>query len=309
MQLGQFLPAGTDAEDVAMPGARNVWDFYPDLGLADGGDDQFDGALQLAVGTLPTQPPTFDSLEAERVELEWYGDVDFTYDELTFGQPLMGSGDGLVPVALTNADWAVSGDVTAFLSPSAATVVRTTIDLTDAVAPISLSAFRAYELPDVDSGTLPYGAYFVVTLRNASNHELLETLEDAGPGDSADEVATVDVSAYAGQRIELQVEYRGWWGAYLDDVHCVDDNAAEYVTNGDFEAGTTQGWNASMTAKTPYAFYAAARTAAGLEIRASSTPSPSWTGAASPTPSTTPPRQTSRWTRSTSRTSAPTTTA
>jgi hypothetical protein len=60
----------------SFPGQANVWDIASDFSLADGNDDQFDGALILTVGTATFLP-------------------DQNYSELTFYTPTMSSADGV----------------------------------------------------------------------------------------------------------------------------------------------------------------------------------------------------------------------
>jgi hypothetical protein len=278
----QLVPL-LDGDGGPFPGAANYWDLDLSFALADGYDDQWDGALDLRVGPLPTAAAsaTFESVAAEVRDLEAFP-YDQTYSELTFQTPLLGAESGLVAAAVAGGPGflVLGGERSAFLLPSADTRLGQVLDLGAATGTITLSVgmdvapYWGYLSPGTAAPFLPRHR---MVLRNPDTGAVLDTLLDsdapaAGP-------FTADLSTWAGQRVLLSFELRGMldgWAAY-DDVSVQDGDGTEHVVNGGFETGDLGGWTATI-APQPFGVTSAPRVVGGLSVRRSfhTTPTSYW---------------------------------
>lgn len=262
--------------DRLRPGVANVWDLQPDLSLADGGDDQFDGALALRVGTLPTRPPTWDSVLAELDGLDAFGPVDLP-GGIRFYTPLVK--DGLVAAA-ADPFLPARGAASARLLPWVSGRLSQTVDLGDAAGAVQLSLLRYYELsthfPGLDATA------WRVRLLDPATGAVLRTVEEAtGNAGSAVGVLTADLSDLAGRQVQLAIENRSERDAFVDDVSIRDGGGAgaERVRNGDFETGDLSGWTASVLSSQPSGLATAApQPLAGLAVTRAfhATPTSPW---------------------------------
>ncbi len=243
----------TDGDDHVAPDQGNSWELNQDFSISDGSDDQFDGALELDVD-VAGNVETFQS--------------DQTYAELTAFGPELGAADGVKSVSFTtDADFVVNGTTSAALHPVPDARLQQTLNLTTAVAPITLTYVGNDRAGTYGFGDEPF--FMQVVVRDAAG-TLLATLfrrDDTGPtgvfrGPS-------DLSAFAGQSVVLSFEQRSTRdsASRIDDVSVVDGNAAQFVTNGDFELGAT-GWTVS-TVMVSQNVRSGVRTLNGLEVQRS----------------------------------------
>lgn len=234
----------------------NVWDITPDFALSDGSDDQFDGALELTVGTSDFP-------------------YDQVYSELTFYTPTMGAGQGVITAAASDGGMtgysAITGTYSAFLNSTSESRLRRTLDLTAATAPVSLD--WDHDVAFYDGDISGYASGFRVVVRNIAGAELEElfatTIDDLGSYNA-------DLSAYAGQSIVLSFEYSTVsrpWGpalAVIDNVSVLDSagSPVQYATNGDFESGNLTGWTTNTAAEVQN-MTSGVRTLEGLDVKRS----------------------------------------
>ena len=269
----------TDHDYEVGPGCANVWDLFgvdeegeDVFGLADGGNDQWDGALLLHVGALTTQPPTYVSVDDESWHLELFGAA--SYAELSWTTPLLGADLPAVVVSdgatLANGSGAIDGQ-SAYLAPGSGTKLQQTIDLSAAAAPVTLTVSHGEQLIDWDRFDDQPPASFAIRLLDASGAEL-DAVFEANDSDMAID-ATFDLSAAAGSVVTLSFEYKGSAGsddgginagAMVDNVSVTDAGSAEHVTNGGFEEGLT-GWTVAR-ADEPLGVVTSPQTLAGLEV-------------------------------------------
>lgn len=226
--FAQSLPT-TDGTRGVGPGQANYFDLGQDFSINDGSDDQFDGALQLAVevgGTTVSFPS------------------DQVYAELTALGPELDAADGVKTVTFTtDSDWVVNGTGSAVLHGVPGVRLEQTIDLTPALGqPVELT-WAGNPMGGGGGGINDAPLYIRVVLRNTAG-ALLATLfyaDNTGAMTGAWGQATLD--AYTGQVVVLCFEQNlGAGVTVIDDVSVQDTaNTIEYVTNGGFEAGGT-GW-------------------------------------------------------------------
>lgn len=239
----QNIPKVDTGYDV--PGITNYWDLDDDLTLSDGGDDQFDGALQLYVGTLTTSPPTWDSVNGEYVSFSFFGGLSGP-DDVQFYTPMVQTG---LLAAAANTDAPMTGTASATLEPWVSGRLSQAIDLTSTTGTVRLSADRRYY---VYSDLSDPAAAWRVQFLNPTTGAVLKTVEEDTTS-SANGTLTADVSDLAGQRVVLAFENHSEYSAGVDNVSIKDDGGAgtERVTNGDFETGDLTGWTATVTAEQP----------------------------------------------------------
>jgi hypothetical protein len=229
--LTTFLQSvvASDGDFSAAPGQANMWNLEDDFSLDDGYDDQFDGALELSVdvGGIQESFP-----------------FDQTYPELTAFGPELGAGDGVKLVSFTDdPQWVRNGLISAVLHAVPDARLQQTLVLTAAAAPITL-AWQGRDNADYDNfGDQPY--FLQVVVRDSAG-ALLATIFRSGSdvGSNVGVFGSGDLSAFAGQTIVLSFEQRssdGYDQTIIDDVSVTDNNAVQFVTNGDFEAGGS-GW-------------------------------------------------------------------
>ncbi len=219
------------------PGQPNIWDISDDFSLSDGGDDQFDGALVLSIGSsFPSQ----------------------TYSDLNFSAPAFDSTDGVKVAAVVdgvtgninnNGDYpAIEGLNSAYLNDVYDGRVSQSVDLAGAVSPVTLS--WSWEA-NVSSGAFAMpGTYLRAVIRSATDGSLLETLASVSSSESAS-YGPINLDAYINQTIILSFEIRssGTGPNLIDAITITDGAATPYITNGDFETGDLTGWTVNEPAE------------------------------------------------------------
>jgi hypothetical protein len=219
----------TDGDGTAAPGQANIWDLEDDFSLDDGYDDQFDGALEMSVdvgGNVESFPS------------------DQTYAELTAFGPELGAADGVKLVSFTNdPDYVRTGLISAVLHAVPDSRLQQTLNLAAAVAPITLTWVGSDRSDNDRFGDEPY--FLQVVVRSVAGALLATIFRDSSDliGNTG-AFGTGDLSAFAGQSVVLSFEQRSsgdGQSSVIDDVSVTDNNAVQFVTNGNFEAGGT-GW-------------------------------------------------------------------
>ena len=246
------------------PGQANYWDIDRDFSLSDGYDDQFDGALNVSVSV--DAGSTFASFpyDQQKSELTWY-------------TPQVGSADGLKGVAVADASYQtpVNGSKSAYITTATAdTRLQQTLNLTAATGTVTLTWGGSLRTGSANI-TQADPSDFKVVLRDA-NGLLLATLYDYNLDGNW---GSADITAYAGQTVQLSFEATGDWGSnatQIDDVSVVDGISAEHVVNGGFEADLT-GWTTNVV-NTSTNFTSGVRTLNGLDVQRSfyTIPNKSW---------------------------------
>ncbi len=245
--------AVTDGDSIPAPDQGNSWELDQDFSINDGFDDQFDGALALQVdvaGNVEDFPE------------------DQTFAELTAFGPELGAADGVKSVSFTtDPGFVMNGTTSAALHPVPDARLQQTLNLTTAVAPITLTYAGSNNADNYAFGDEPF--FLQVVVRDTAG-VLLATLF------RSDNAATTgvfrgpsDLSAFAGQSVVLSFEQRSTESdaTMIDDVSVVDGNAAQFVTNGDFELGAT-GWTVP-TVMVSQNVRSGVRTLNGLEVQRS----------------------------------------
>ena len=275
-QLGGADPDG----EVASPGHPNAWDLNPDFSLEDGNDDQWDGALELALGTV-TSPATFTTMDSDWDVLAPFPE-DQLYDELTFFGPLAKKADGVVTAAVFGADpfgndyyqAPIAGTYSAYLAGTSDSRLSQTLALPAVSGGDTLTlSFSFYaEAGDsyFDYDVIGYNPYFRVVVRAANGDVVATPLAETTGGSG---LVTFDLTSVAGQTVSISFEYRSndYWSeelALVDDVS-VESSAApgtNLIHNGDFETGDLTGWTINDTGE-PTGIASGTRTVAGLDIQ------------------------------------------
>ncbi len=244
----------TDGDGEVAPGQANYWDLSTGFGIDDGSDDQFDGSLELSV-------------EVGGSSLDF--PFDQTYAELTALGPEMDVADGVKYVSFTtDLNFVVNGTTSAVLHAVRGAKLQQTLDLTAAVAPVSLTWEGNPRASSADFSDEPYSLQVVV---RSTAGDVLDTIyrQDGSGGTGA--WGSGDLSAHAGSTVVLSFEYDGPanYSTTIDDVSVLDSSMApvQFVTNGDFEAGDT-GW-VVRTAKVAQNVRSGMRTLNGLNVQRS----------------------------------------
>ncbi|MGJ7486525.1 hypothetical protein ACSFA2_14770 [Variovorax sp. LT2P21] len=223
----------TDGDSYMAPGQANCWDLYADFSIGDGSNDQLDGALMVSVdvaGTVVSFP----------------SDQDYT--ELTAMGPEMGAPEGVKRVSFaTDPQFLIAGTASATLHPVPNARLQQTLDLTAAAGHgVSLTWSGGAQGGSSLSNVANEPLFLQVVVRDLSG-ALLSTLfrSDTTTTNTTTSGSwgTASLSAFAGQTVVLSFEQRlAYWGTQLDDVSVKDTTTnAEFVVNGDFEAGAL-GW-------------------------------------------------------------------
>lgn len=246
--FGQAILA-QDGDGDAYPGYANFWDLDTDFSIASGGMGQFDHALALSVGGTP-----FPTNQA--------------YGDLVYAAPALGTADGLTVAIVYDeptTGWLVGGGAYSLaMQGTRSSRVLQALNLTSAVPPISFDFDSSVDMNASNFADEDY--FFQVVVRDSANG-LLETLSYRGAGPDVGGAPPYDLSAYAGRVVRISFESRmtPYSEVLIDDVSVMDDDATEFVANGDFETGNLSGWSRN----TP-SFYrnvtTAPRTLAGLEV-------------------------------------------
>nr|AER23908.1 hypothetical protein var025 [Variovorax sp. HH01] len=254
--------AATDGDRYIAPGQANVWDLRRDFSLGDGGDDQFDGALQLLV------------------EVQGASDVfpsNQTYAELTALGPEMGPADGVKSVSFTDDTAFLNGAGRyAYLHPGVAVRLQQTLNLTGAVGPAISVTWNGTPAPgNTGSPLSDPDQYGQVVVRDTAGALLATLFRSDGSGVTGT-WGSASLAAFAGQTVVLSFEQRVWAnspyedsqtlaGTAIDKVSVKDSADAEFVVNGDFEAQGT-GWTV-MSSKAAQNVSTGTRTLKGLEVQ------------------------------------------
>ncbi|MBO9513158.1 MAG: hypothetical protein J7549_03495 [Variovorax sp.] len=264
------LPAGTmflqtitatDGNRSVAPGQANIWDLGEDFSIVDGGDDQFDGTLQLYVGVAGTRsafPP------------------NQTWAELTALGPEMGPADGIKAVSFTTdpAFFNTTGRY-AYLHAGVEVRLQQTLNLTNAIGPAISLTWRGVPGPGFVGTSLSDPAqYGQVVLRDTAG-ALLATLFRSDRSGTSGAWGLASLAAFIGQTVVLSFEQRlsgnspNWnglpSGSAIDDVSVKDSANTEFVVNGDFEAEGT-GWTI-VASKASQNVRTGTRTVNGLEVQ------------------------------------------
>lgn len=231
------------------PGQRSFWDLDAGFALSDGGDDQFDRAMQLHLG-LPATPPTADTLPGDLLP----GVVPFPFDqalrELSFTTPLVARAASQLASLVTSGNVMLGSEVVlagsyglpAAGGAPAGTRLTQAVDLTGAALPLTLGWTHHGLLLD---GTIPGAAtaWRVVVRETASGNELVAFSGNVvanGP------VAPVDVSAMAGKQVSVIFELRGSPRSSMAvDQVSLTAGGNELLANGGFEGGGLAPWSVS----------------------------------------------------------------
>jgi hypothetical protein len=212
------------------PGQPNTWDISADFSLSDGGDDQFDGVMDLSVAGTKFS--------------------DQSYSDLTFYTPTVNSEQGILVAAVVEGVLqnynnsgpvpAIEGTYSAYLNDVYDGRISQTIDLSVATSPVNLS--WSWDT-NVDGGSFSMGDEYVrVVIRNPADGTVLDTLQTESGSDQNTYVYNLD--AYIGETIVVSFEIRssGDGPNLIDDVS-LTDVTLEYIDNGDFETGDLTGWS------------------------------------------------------------------
>lgn len=210
------------------PGQANYWDIENDFSLDDGGDDQFDDALEISISSNGGVTFTGFPSDVSETELMFYG-------------PELGSAAGVITASVSDND-ITNGLFTAHLHGTHDSRLQQTLDLSGALTPLSLTWAG-----NVDNGQRELSDttfYYRVVLRDTGG-ALLATLYNEDQTGTTGTFGSADISAFAGQTVVLAFEARAYGEtSRIDDVS-VNDGATEYVSNGDFETGDLSGWTAN----------------------------------------------------------------
>ena len=234
------------------PGQPNIWDLDPNFSLYDGGDDQFDGALQLDVDGDPFP-------------------ADQTYGELTFSGPYLSSADGVQVAAVADSDYGstLEGSWSAWLSGIYDGRLQQILDLNGLTAPLLL---KWIDDVYIDAGHFIQGndPHYRVVIRDEAGN-LLETIYEENPVRVTNPLShNASLDKYAGQKIVLSFEQRGSnliGYAQIDSISVLA-GAAEQVVNGDFETGDLSGWTTNIPQELQNVT-SGTRTLAGLDVNRS----------------------------------------
>ena len=216
--------AATDGDGGPAPDQANNWDLDEDFSINDGFDDQFDGALELSVDVLGTVAPF---------------PFDQTYAELTAFGPELDAGDGVMLVSFTtDPGFIQAGTTSAALHPVPDARLQQTLDLTTAVAPISLGWSGTDASDNQNFSDEPF--FMQVVVRDGSGTVLDELYRNDQTGTTG-VFGTATLDAFAGLTVVLSFEQSSTSSdsTIIDEVSVIDANLAQFATNGDFEAGWT----------------------------------------------------------------------
>ncbi len=217
------------------PGQANTWDIYDDFSLEDGGDDQFDGVMELSIGGdyFPAQD----------------------YVDLIFYNPTVGTSEGVKVAAVVagvesnynnTATAAIGGTYSAYLNDIHDGRLYQEVDLTGASGAVQLA--WTWDI-NVDDGEMNMPASLKVMVRDPADGGLLATLQTTISSDSNS--YSVDLSAYIDQSviISFEISSSGDGPNLIDDISLTDATPTEYIANGDFETGDLTGWTTNSPAE------------------------------------------------------------
>ncbi|WP_242392265.1 hypothetical protein [Anaeromyxobacter oryzisoli] len=259
--FGQTLPSGDGYE--SFPGQANTWDLDRDYSLRSGGlAGPFSGALVLYAGVPTVTPPTFESLEMDVLATQALPafPYDQTYAEATFLTPLFGAADGVRTAELSDGATAgvapLEGSRSLLLNGTSSSRVTQTLDVSAVTAPLTLSWSHVFfAIPGALVGAP--APTFTVSF-HGTDGQLLETVytatanEDRGPGTGGSPGASFTVGPWPGHdQVVVSFELAGPSPSLvqIDGVSLAGGPAT--ILNGDFEAGTLAGGDASWTAASP----------------------------------------------------------
>ena len=211
------------------PGQANVWDINNDFSLSSGGDDQFDDVMELSVDGI--------SFPAQ------------VYADLTFYTPTVSTAEGINVATVidgveqninNNGTAAIGGIYSVYLNDIHDGRLYQEVDLSAAAAPVVLA--WSWDV-NVDDGYMGMPASLKAVIRNPADNSLLQTLETVSSNDSNS--YTADLSAYVGISIivSFEISSNSYGPNLIDDISVTDDDATEFIVNGDFETGNLAGWD------------------------------------------------------------------
>lgn len=249
------------------PGTRNSWDLDADFALGDGGDDQFDRAVQLYLGR-PSTPPTPDLLPIDLGPVAPFP-LDQRQVELSFTTPVLGRAAGLAAVVAAGnvamgkelvlaASWAVPAGGGAVVG----TRLSQAIDLPAAGGNLLLGwTHRGVVL---DAAIPGGGAGWRVTVQPAAGGNALIAFS-TGSG-SPGPVTPIDLAPLAGQSVLLTFELIGTprSAVAIDDVSLMS-GATQLIANGNFESGALAPWTVTGPDQ-PSQVVSGKRTVGGLVV-------------------------------------------
>jgi hypothetical protein len=222
----------TDGESSAAPGQANCWDLIDNFAIHDGNNDQFDDVVEVSVivNGLTQQFP-----------------YDQVYSEFTAYGPELGDTDGVKSISFaTDPAFVMSGTTTAVLHPVPNARFQQTLNFSNVVDGNELTLTWIGQDNSQDAYQTPY--FFQVVIRDATSDVILATLyKREADGVSGNETSVGNwssavLTAFVGQIVVLCFEQRSSSCSLVDDVSVKDTNhGAEFVTNGNFEEGST-GW-------------------------------------------------------------------
>lgn len=257
-------------QDLAgVPGTRSFWDLDRDFALSDGGDDQFDRAVQLHLG-IPSPAPTADSLPIDLgADLAAFP-FDQLSGQLAFTSPVVARGEAQLAALVASSNVLLGKEVVlsgSFGLPAAGgaaagTRISLAVDLTVAATPLLLGWTHHGVVLD---GTIASAnaAWRVVVRDTASGNELVAwTGSVVAPGP----VPPVDVSAMAGGRVSVIFELRGSPRGFMAvDQVSLTGGGTELLGNGGFEGGSLSPWSVSGPDQ-PCQVVSGKRTVKGLQV-------------------------------------------
>lgn len=234
------------------PNHPNTWDLYLNFGLDDGGDDQFDRALGMRV--------------------DFAGDtfvfpINQTYAELTALGPEMGPEEGVRGVSFTGDPrhtYSNARGAYAFLHAGPTVRLQQTLDLGTATGSVALTWTGLANI-DVRSSIESPLTTFEVAVRDTSG-KLLASLFRVDESGTSGTWGAASLTAFAGQVVVLSFEQLALVrGSVIDSVSVKDAGGAEFIGNGDFEAGEAA-WTVS-TGKVARNVRSGARTLGALQVQ------------------------------------------
>ncbi len=249
------------------PGTRNSWDLDGDFALGDGGDDQFDRAVQLYLGR-PSTPPTPDLLPSDLGPVLPFP-LDQRQVELSFTTPVVSRSAGLAAVVAAGnvamgkelvlaASWAVPAGGGAVVG----TRLSQAIDLPAGGGNLLLGwTHRGVVL---DAAIPGGGAGWRVTVQPAAGGNALIAFS-TGAG-SPGPVTPIDLAPLAGQSVLLTFELIGTprSAVAIDDVSIMS-GATQLIANGSFESGALAPWTVTGPDQ-PCQVVSGKRTVGGLVV-------------------------------------------
>lgn len=225
----QTVPIEDSDTNEYFPGQANVWDINNDFSLADGGDHQFDGVMELSVDgiSFPIQ----------------------NYADLTFYTPTVSTSEGIKVAAVVagveqnfnnTGTPAIGGIYSVYLNDIHDGRLYQQVDLSGAKAPVQLT--WSWDV-QVDGGSMGMPASLKVVVRDPADDSEGAILQTVNASDSNSYIANLDTFINQSIIISFEISSSGYGPNLIDDVSLTDAGATEYIVNGDFETGILSGWD------------------------------------------------------------------